>query len=1251
MSDPRRYSKDPICGKEVDKLRASAVVLKAGKTHYFCSDGCKEAFLSRAEGEREPGIETRPPIEKEPPRKVKLGVAPVRTLMPSRSGTSSKVKAVKLVTRVPVGLMRSKPRAEMSAEPTEAAPAPTLMPTPEAAASMPMPEAEAAAPMPMPEAEAAAPMPMPEAEAAAPMPMPEAEAAAPIPMPEAEAAAPIPMPMPEAEAAAPMPMPEAEAAVPIPMPMPEAEAAAPMPEAAAPIPMPIPMPEAAAPIPMPMPEAEAAAPMPIPEAEAATPMPASAPMPEAAAVARLESPEEKKLGKLPKGKGKRRQKRREKKRGAQGGSPDVIEMNAFPPAIEHALLLGTVEPLLLGTVEPLPFAYAEDEPVTEPLLEEPEAEAAPVPEPPKSEPSPSPGADAAHAMIASHGRPLLDLVISEAAAQVRPEAELASPAPASPVEPEAASIPVSTPLPTPTPEAEAPPTTPIPTPTPTPTLEAEAASPAPTPTPASTPEAEAEAEAASPAPTPTPASTPEAEAEAEAAPPTPTPTPETEAEAAPPLPTPEAEAAPPTPAPPEAEAAPPTPTTSPSLSLSPEAEVAPPRSAPPEAEAAPTPSPGVEAAPSVAKEHEVPASGIFPLPLTRQLMLTVSGMTCPSCALRVERAIRRVPGIISASVDFALSGAIVEMGEPGSEPDAPTALQVQAQLIDEIRRVGYKVSLGREPLATRLPLFDRWLFARFGLAALLLASLSAIGLGGPRSLLMAALALPIIAVSGLPILLEALARARHLAINSSTFTSIGAIGGYVLAVREAFARGNTSEASTFFEASAAVVTFALLAQLLQRRATAQLLISFQHVAKSSPEHRFRLLDAHLTKGTRHRVVEALVRVGLPASLLAIIVVYGILSSLQLGPLRTFVPLLTMLAAITPQALVLAVALVAGLGLQRAAQRNVFFHDVEALEKLAAMTDLVTTKSVVSQGTPVVEKLEVLEGATRQEVLSLLATCEAGSRQPVGRALYNYAAGEGVKATALAELEKVRGYGLRAVVSDRAVLIGSRALMETNGIDLRKAGDSIAEFAFAGQTVAYIAVEGRLAAVVGMSDRVRSGVSQIMTSLKRMRIQTTLLTSDTPQVARQMARQAGIDEIIAETAPEQRARRMSDTRGPDHILAVASDPNRDGELMEAADVSIAVEEVIPSQCQPSVWLPRGTLADLLPAIEVAKQVRKIEDQNAAIAIIGQVLLLAAGAFGVLGHHGPLIAGGVTALLPLVLSSSARRVQHHKPVHRK
>jgi len=300
--------------------------------------------------------------------------------------------------------------------------------------------------------------------------------------------------------------------------------------------------------------------------------------------------------------------------------------------------------------------------------------------------------------------------------------------------------------------------------------------------------------------------------------------------------------------------------------------------------------------------------------------------------------------------------------------------------------------------------------------------------------------------------------------------------------------------------------------------------------------------------------------------------------------------------------------------------------------------LICTRAIASQGTPAVHEAIYLR--EERDILGIVAGCEAGSNQPAGRALYEFAARQ-AKPAAVRQLQTIAHFGLVAQAGARQVAIGSRELMLREGVDLSPAADVVAPWVSRGESAAYVAVDGALAAVFSLADRPRAGMAQLAPLLRRLGVKTVLMTGEPPVAARSLARAAGIDNVMAGVAVERRVREVSSARGVhDRVIAVAGDPHRDMAVMLAGDVSIAVSELAVGGTHYGVCLLRGTFADVAPAITLARQARGVATVSATAAIVWNLLLIGAAAVGGLGVHAPLIAGTATALVSSLFATWTR-----------
>ena len=619
----------------------------------------------------------------------------------------------------------------------------------------------------------------------------------------------------------------------------------------------------------------------------------------------------------------------------------------------------------------------------------------------------------------------------------------------------------------------------------------------------------------------------------------------------------------------------------------------------------------------------------------RHLALDVPGLVCPHSALQVERALRRVPGVISAAANPLLEAVVVELE---ATPDDATHSPIDDKIVGEVRRLGHAASLHRAAYRRRPPMIHRWLFLRFCLAAFVLA-VQVASASRPYAIGQSLLGLAAILIAGLPLVADALQRLRHAAINSSTLIVVGALAAQFVAMRETIGGGAAASAALLFEASAALICFALLGQLLERRIAYSLAADRPAAARQIPELMPRLFEAQATKGPRGMLVDGLLRASIVVALAVAVLACLVRHLGGAETARCLVPAIAAIAAYCPFIIGSAVSLVTTLAIRAAAQRLVVFRDARALEELAEVTTLICTRAIASQGTPAVHEAIYLR-EERTELLGIIAGCEAGSNQPAGRALYEFAARQ-AKPTAVKQLQTIAHFGLVAQAGTRQVAIGSRELMLREGVDLSSAADAVAPWVSRGESAAYVALDGALAAVFSLADRPRAGMAQLAPVLRGLGVQTVLMTGEPPVAARALARAAGIDNVMAGVAVERRVSEVISARGVhDRVIAVAGDPHRDTAVMLAGDVSIAVSELAACGTHYGVCLVRGTFADVAPAITLARQARAVATVNATVAIVWNLLLIGAAAVGGLGVHAPLIAGMATALVSSLFTAWIR-----------
>ncbi len=259
----------------------------------------------------------------------------------------------------------------------------------------------------------------------------------------------------------------------------------------------------------------------------------------------------------------------------------------------------------------------------------------------------------------------------------------------------------------------------------------------------------------------------------------------------------------------------------------------------------------------------------------------------------------------------------------------------------------------------------------------------------------------------------------------------------------------------------------------------------------------------------------------------------------------------------PCALGLATPLAVAAGLWRAAEHGIVVKNVEAIERAPKLTVVVFDKTgTLTEGRPRVA-LVLARGLPEDELLRLAAGAESRSSHPVARAIVEEARRRGIKPPDPEEFESVPGHGVVARVEGRLVVVGNEKLMRGMEVDVGPLAPDARRLMEEGYTVVYVAVDGRPAGIVAITDTIKPGAREAVAELKRMGLRVAMLTGDARTAAAAVARRLGIDEVIAEAPPDEKADRIRELQRRGHVVAMVGDGVNDAPSLAQADVGIAV----------------------------------------------------------------------------------------------
>ncbi|MEW2081036.1 heavy metal translocating P-type ATPase [Streptomyces sp. NPDC005283] len=268
--------------------------------------------------------------------------------------------------------------------------------------------------------------------------------------------------------------------------------------------------------------------------------------------------------------------------------------------------------------------------------------------------------------------------------------------------------------------------------------------------------------------------------------------------------------------------------------------------------------------------------------------------------------------------------------------------------------------------------------------------------------------------------------------------------------------------------------------------------------------------------------------------------------------------ITVVVITCPDALGLATptAIMVGTGL--GARRGVLFKNAVALEASAGIQTVVMDKTgTLTKGEPEVTDLITFPGWDEGELLRLVAAVERESEHPLAEAVVRYAESRAVDTVSARHFENVPGHGATAVVDGHRVAVGNRRLAEREGVDLGQLTTRREELASTGRTVVIATVDGRAAGMVGIADAPRETSAAAVTELHALGVEVVMLTGDNQATAERIADRLGIDTVIAEVLPGDKAAKVAELQRGGRTVAMVGDGVNDAPALAQADLGVAI----------------------------------------------------------------------------------------------
>ena len=333
----------------------------------------------------------------------------------------------------------------------------------------------------------------------------------------------------------------------------------------------------------------------------------------------------------------------------------------------------------------------------------------------------------------------------------------------------------------------------------------------------------------------------------------------------------------------------------------------------------------------------------------------------------------------------------------------------------------------------------------------------------------------------------------------------------------------------------------------------------------------------------------------------------------------------------------------------AAAAGVLVRNAEALEMLEKVDTLVIDKTgTLTEGRPRLESVTALRGFEESELLALVAALERASEHPLAAAILRGAEARGLKLGTVSTFRSAAGQGVSGTVDGRAVAVGNLALFEALGIDSRTLPELTETLRREGKTVVLVAVDDKAAGFVAVSDPIKSGAAAAIAALRDVGIRVVMMTGDNGTTARAVGRALGIDRVVAEVQPAEKAAEVKQLQSSGRFVAMAGDGINDAPALAQAEVGIAMGTGTDvAMASAAVTLVKGDLHGIVRAVRLSRAIMRNIRQNLFFAFVFNTAAvpIAAGVlypwFGLLLN--PMVASAAMSLSSVLVIGNALRLR--------
>jgi len=412
-------------------------------------------------------------------------------------------------------------------------------------------------------------------------------------------------------------------------------------------------------------------------------------------------------------------------------------------------------------------------------------------------------------------------------------------------------------------------------------------------------------------------------------------------------------------------------------------------------------------------------------------------------------------------------------------------------------------------------------------------------------------------------------------------------------------------------------------------------------------------EAQTGKAPIQRLADKVASVFTPSVIVIAIVSAILWFVLGQSPIFALTIFITILIIACPCALGIATptAILVGTGL--GAQNGILIKGGEALEVAKKVNTIIFDKTgTLTKGEPSVTDIVRLSNVKEEEVLRLAAIAEVGSEHPIGETIVKKAKADGLAVPNVKSYQTISGKGIKAAYLNKQILVGNKFLMEEHGIEVGKFESEIGKLENQGKSVVIAAYGGKAIGLIAVADTLKEFSKEAVDTLRNMGINVWIITGDNERTANAVARQLGIEYILSQVLPQDKAKKVKELQDQGAIVATVGDGINDAPMLAQADLGIAIGSGTDAALETGkIVLIKNDLRDVVTAIDLSKYtVNKIK-QNLFWAFFYNTvgIPIAAGIlypfFGLL--LSPIIAGAAMAFSSFSVVGNSLLMRFYKP----